>query len=137
MSTVERAREENREQAFSTISRRSFFVVVALLVSILLFSWILTYIIPQGQYERDENGMIIDGTFVQSAAKGIALWRVLTAPIRVFALEDAVTIIMISVFLLIMSGVFNLLEKTEGHYGQDIQIHRRTCHQSGRGSGLG
>jgi uncharacterized ion transporter superfamily protein YfcC len=32
----------------------------------------------------------------------------------VFASEDAVTIIMISIFLLIMSGVFNLLEKTDG-----------------------
>ena len=107
-------KEESHEQAFSTISRRSFFVVVILLLSIILFSWILTYIVPQGQYDRDESGMIIDGTFVQGPAKGIALWRVLTAPFRVFASEDALTIIMISVFLLIMSGVFNLLEKTEG-----------------------
>ena len=107
-------KEESHEQAFSTISRRSFFVVVILLLSIILFSWILTYIVPQGQYDRDESGMIIDGTFVQGPAKGIALWRVLTAPFRVFASEDALTIIMISVFLLIMSGVFNLLEKTDG-----------------------
>lgn len=111
---TKKTKEGNREQAFSTISRRSFFVVVVLLLAIILFSWIMTYIVPQGQYARDENGMIIDGTFVQSPAKGIALWRVLTAPLRVFISEDALTIIMISVFLLIMSGVFNLLEKTEG-----------------------
>lgn len=111
---TKKTKEGNREQAFSTISRRSFFVVVVLLLAIILFSWVLTYIVPQGQYERDESGMIIDGTFVQGPAKGIALWRVLTAPFRVFVSEDALTIIMISVFLLIMSGVFNLLEKTEG-----------------------
>ena len=46
--------------------------------------------------------------------EGIALWRVLTAPVRVFASEDALTIIMISLFLVIMSGVFNLLDKTGG-----------------------
>ena len=46
--------------------------------------------------------------------EGIALWRVITAPIRVFASEDGLTIIMISVFLLVMSGVFNLLDKTGG-----------------------
>ena len=114
MSATHKTNAECHEQAFSTISRRSFFVVVVLLLSIILFSWILTYIVPQGQYARDENGMIIDGTFVQGPAKGIALWRVLTAPFRVFVSEDAVTIIMISVFLLIMSGVFNLLEKTDG-----------------------
>jgi uncharacterized ion transporter superfamily protein YfcC len=34
--------------------------------------------------------------------------------VRVYASEDALTIIVISVFLLIMSGVFNLLEKTGG-----------------------
>ena len=114
MTKLHEHKGEGHEQAFSTISRRSFFVVVILLLSIILFSWILTYIVPQGQYDRDESGMIIDGTFVQSPAKGIALWRVLTAPFRVFVSEDALTIIMISVFLLIMSGVFNLLEKTEG-----------------------
>lgn len=42
------------------------------------------------------------------------MWRVITAPIRVFASEDALSIGMISIFLLIMSGVFNLLDKTGG-----------------------
>ena len=114
MISTHNHKEEGHEQAFSTISRRSFFVVVVLLLAIILFSWILTYIVPQGQYERDDHGMIIDGTFVQSPAKGTSLWRVLSAPFRVFVSEDALTIIMISVFLLIMSGVFNLLEKTDG-----------------------
>lgn len=46
--------------------------------------------------------------------EGVAAWRVLTAPVRVFASEDGLTIIMISIFLLVMSGVFNLLDKTGG-----------------------
>ena len=46
--------------------------------------------------------------------EGVAAWRVLTALVRVFASEDGLTIIMISIFLLVMSGVFNLLEKTGG-----------------------
>jgi uncharacterized ion transporter superfamily protein YfcC len=46
--------------------------------------------------------------------RGIAIWRVLTAPVRVFVSSDALTVIMISVFLLVMSGIFNLLEKTGG-----------------------
>ena len=45
---------------------------------------------------------------------GIAPWRVITAPIRVFASEDGLAIVMISIFLLVMSGVFNLLDKTGG-----------------------
>ena len=89
-------------------------VVVVLLAVIIALCGILTNFIPQGEYQRDEAGMIIDGTYQQLATKGIAFWRVITAPFRVFASEDAVTIIMISVFLLIMSGVFNLFEKTQG-----------------------
>ncbi len=81
---------------------------------ILAFCGALSYFIPQGSFERDEAGVIITDTYSRGPVSGIAIWRVLTAPIRVFASEDATTIIIISIFLLIMSGVFNLLEKTGG-----------------------
>ena len=85
-----------------------------MLIAILTFCSALSYFVPRGSFERDENGIIITGTYSQEGVKGIALWRVITAPFRVFASEDATTIIVISVFLLVMSGIFNLLEKTGG-----------------------
>ena len=93
---------------------KSFLTVVIILSSLLIISGILSYVIPQGSFQRDENDVIITDSFTPGEVKGIAIWRIITAPVRVFASEDAVTIIMISVFLLIMSGVFNLLEKTGG-----------------------
>ena len=81
---------------------------------ILLLSGSLSYFVPQGAFERDAGGNILPGTYEKGEVEGIPLWRVLTAPVRVFASEDAVTILMISVFLLVMSGVFHLLEKTGG-----------------------
>ncbi len=111
---IRNSKIEQKEEAFSHIGRKSFFVVVFLLLALITITAILTYCIPQGWYQRDEQGMIIDGTYRQGLVDGIALWRVLTAPFRVFVSSDSVTIIMISVFLLIMSGVFNLLEKTQG-----------------------
>lgn len=106
--------KKQKEEAFSHIGKKSFFVVVSLLLAIMAFVGFLTNVVPQGSYQRDEEGMIINGTFVQSGTKGIAFWRIITAPFRVFASSDGLTIIMISVFLLIMSGVFNLLDKTGG-----------------------
>ncbi len=103
-----------KQEAFSQINQKSFLFIVILLTAIIALCGILTNFIPQGAYQRDADGMIIDGTYQQLETKGIAFWRVITAPFRVFASEDAVTIIMISVFLLIMSGVFNLFEKTQG-----------------------
>ena len=103
-----------KEKAFSSISRRSFITVVSLLVAVLVLSGALSYVIPRGSYDYDESGLIIDGTFRKTGVEGIAFWRVFTAPVRVFVGEDALTIIMISIFLLVMSGVFNLIEKTGG-----------------------
>lgn len=103
-----------KEKAFSGISLRSFLTVVLVLVLILALCSGLSYVIPQGSFLRDAQGTILTDSYTKGDVSGIALWRVLTAPVRVFASEDAVTIIMISVFLLIMSGIFNLLEKTGG-----------------------
>ena len=91
----------------------------------------MSYIIPQGSFSRDDAGVIITGTYVQKQVSGIALWRVITAPIRVYASEDALTIIVISIFLLVMSGVFNLLDKTGGIKIFIAQIIRRLKDKGG------
>ena len=89
-------------------------MVAVLLLVILFFCGSLSYFIPQGAFQLDEAQNIIPGTYEKGAVEGIAFWRVITAPVRVFASEDSLTIIMISIFLLVMSGVFNLLDKTGG-----------------------
>ena len=107
-------KNNNEQKAFSNIGTRSFILVVLMLCAVLFVSGALSYFIPQGSFERNEAGVIINGTYTKGEVEGIAIWRIITAPVRVFASEDALTVIMISVFLLIMSGVFNLLEKTGG-----------------------
>ena len=106
--------KEKKEQVSANISLRSFILVVSILAAILVFCGSLSYFIPQGSFEADADGNIIPGTYQQGQTEGIAPWRVLTAPVRVFASEDGVTIIVISIFLLVMSGVFNLLDQTGG-----------------------
>ena len=113
-AVIERKTEVEKEKSFSNISVKSFLTVVSVLFTILLFCGALSYFVPQGSFLRDQNGVIITDSFTQKGIDGISFWRVLTAPARVFVSEDAITIIMISVFLLIMSGIFNLLEKTGG-----------------------
>ncbi len=88
--------------------------MAVLLLVVLFFCGSLSYFVPQGAFDRDIAGNIIPGTYQPGQVSGIAIWRIVTAPFRVFASEDALTIIMISIFLLVMSGVFNLLDKTGG-----------------------
>lgn len=120
-----------KEQAFSTINGKAFLTVTVILLAILLLSGILSYFVPQGTYERDATGAILMDTYVESGVLGIPFWRVLTAPIRVFATSDAITILAISIFLLIMSGVFNLLEKTGGIKAFIVQIMNRLQNRNG------
>lgn len=103
-----------KEKAFASIGLRSFLTVIVILCVLLAIAGSLSYFLPQGSYEKDAEGVIIEGSYKAGETVGIPIWRVLTAPLRVFASSDALTIIMISVFLLIMSGVFNILEKTSG-----------------------
>ncbi len=113
---IQTKQREKTEQhgAYSSISVRSFVTVAVLLLAVLVFCGSLSYFIPQGAFERDADQNIIPGTYQAGEVEGIALWRVITAPVRVFASEDGLTILMISIFLLVMSGVFNLLDKTGG-----------------------
>jgi len=120
-----------KEQAYSNISLRSFLTVAGILVAILVLCGSLSYCIPQGAFARDAHGNILPGTYTAGDVEGIALWRVLTAPVRVFASGDGLTIIMISIFLLVMSGVFNLLEKTGGIQTFIVSIMRRLRDRGG------
>lgn len=114
MNTVKEKTEEKSGTATLSIGFRSFITVVIILLAVLFVAGGLSYVIPQGSFSVDENGAIIPDTYVKGEVEGIAIWRIFTAPVRVFASEDALTVIMISIFLLIMSGVFNILEKTGG-----------------------
>ncbi len=114
MTKTNSPEKKQKEQAFSTINTKAFLSVVVILVSILLLSGLLSYFVPQGAYERDADGVILMDTYVKGEVAGIPFWRVLTAPVRIFTSSDAVTIIAISIFLLIMSGIFNLMDKTGG-----------------------
>ncbi len=109
---IKRVKPEGK--AASGVSVRAFLVVTAVLFAILFLCGSLSYLIPQGSFARDLDNNIIPGTYQAGEVKGIAFGRVLTAPVRVFASEDALSIIMISAFLLIMSGIFNILEETGG-----------------------
>jgi len=78
-----------KEQASSGISLRAFILVACVLLAILLLSGSLSYFIPQGEFLRDEGGNIIPETYQAGQIEGISFWKVLSAPVRVFASEDA------------------------------------------------
>ena len=112
--TQPKTETKNKEKAFSSIGLGSFLVVVIILTCALILSGTLSFFIPSGHFEYDEAGQIVIGSYVETGIQGYSPLKILTAPVRVFASEDGLTVAMISIFLLVMSGVFNLVEKTGG-----------------------
>ncbi len=107
--------KQTKEKAFSAINLRSFIIIVVILSLILLSVGVLTYIVPTGEYLLDENKNIIAGSFhYLNKEGGVPIWKIILAPVLVFASDAGLTIIMISLFLLVMSGCFNVMEKTGG-----------------------
>lgn len=97
------------------INKRSFITVCVILLSFMIISYILTFIIPHGYYpSQDEinNGAEIIYTPIEG--KGFSFWKFILSPVLVLGSDSGLTIIVVSLFLLILGGAFNVIDKTGG-----------------------
>ena len=99
-----------------TLSVKSFLSTVAILLSLMMLAGVLTQVLPQGTYERtvSEAGyeMIVDGSYhVLDNADKLPVWRWFTAPVEMLGDAQALTAIVIIVFILLVGGTFAILEK--------------------------
>ncbi len=104
----------NENKNLINISKKSFFSVLIILASLMVVAFILTYVIPQGEYLRDIDGNIIPDTFAFLAGENLSIWKLFTAPIEIFGSSDGITVIMICLFLFVLGGFFTVMEKTNG-----------------------
>ena len=105
----------NDVQSFGLkIGKKTFISTIAVLVCVMVFSFILTQVVPMGSYERAmEEGreVIVPGSYVAEEGARLPVWHLFAAPVEVFLGPDAVTGIMIIVFIMLIGGVFLILEK--------------------------
>ncbi len=99
----------------SKISVKSFITAIAVIFALMVATYILTFVIPAGEYPRYENAdgnMVIDTagefTFLEDH---IPFWKWLLSPVLLLGAEGGFTTIAVTVFLLVIGGVFNCLEK--------------------------
>ncbi|MGM9858569.1 MAG: Na+/H+ antiporter NhaC family protein [Bacilli bacterium] len=101
------------------ISKKSFISVVIILLSLIFISIGSTYLIPRGIFGTtiDSSGnSVVDYTNYISLtdAKGINILKGIFAPILVLFSKDGLTILMLSLFLLVISAVFQIMGDTNG-----------------------
>ncbi|MBO4216901.1 MAG: hypothetical protein J5940_03045 [Clostridia bacterium] len=106
------------EDRLVNISRRTFISVLILLFALIVVSVVLTYVIPKGEYET----AVVDGkevtrydTYVPLPdSAGIPVWKGLLSPFLILGSSDGLTLIMLSLFLLVIVGTFQAMNDNKG-----------------------
>lgn len=113
MSKNTEPKDPSAQGSALNISKRSFIIAIAIIFALMVMTYILTLIVPGGEYARtvDANGnTIIDtaGGF-RYVTGGLPFWKWLLSPFLVLGAEGNGTVIAVMVFLLVIGGVFNSL----------------------------
>ena len=104
------------QKAGAQISFKSFLQSVLILLVLMIAAGLLTRVVRPGHYLRQEvdgRQVIVPDSFTHEMVPGqdYPVWRWLTAPIEVLWGPDALTIITIILFLLMVGVAFAVLEK--------------------------
>ena len=97
------------------LSTKTFIQVVALLFALMLVAIILTYVIPKGRFRVDADGCIDYLAYEEiKGAGGIPIHKGLLAPVLVFFSDNGLTLIMLSLFLLVIFAAFQVMNDVGG-----------------------
>lgn len=116
-----------QQKAGAQISRKAFIQSFLILLALMLLAGVLTRVVPAGQYTRtivDGREVIDPASFRYTPAPEYPVWRWVTAPLEVLWGTDAVTIITIILFILIVGVAFALMDKSlvlQAAVGQIVQ----------------
>ncbi len=107
--------EENKdvkqeEQSGLKLNVKTILGVCAILLVIMAIAGVLTQTVPRGLFDRDAEGMIIDGTYHEIDFK-LPIWKIIASPVLVFASENITTGIAIVLFIVLLGGTFLILDK--------------------------
>lgn len=106
---------KEKEKKGLNISAKSFITATVIIFVLMVLTYVVTFIIPGGEFARtlDAKGnSVIDTaggfTYVEG---GIPFWKWLLSPILVLGAEGSGSLIAVIVFLLVLGGVFNSLDR--------------------------
>lgn len=96
------------------ISVKSFMTAIAVILVLMVLTYILTFLIPGGEYARvtDDSGNTVlapEAGFAYVEG-GLPFWKWLLSPLLILGSEGSGTLLAVIAFLLVIGGVFNSLE---------------------------
>ena len=115
-----------KKKTLINISKKTFLSVSALLVGLLAFSIILTYVVPKGDFGTMSDGSVNYLQYIpRDSQKGISIVRGIFAPVLVFFSSDGLSLIMLSLFLFVISSAFQVMNDVGGIKALVVSISER------------
>lgn len=97
------------------ISTKTFIEVTLFLLVIMIAAIVLTYVIPKGEFGVLPNGDTDYSVYTKlEGEKGISIAKGLLAPFLVFASDNGLTLIMLSIFLTVIFAAFQVMNDVGG-----------------------
>ncbi len=97
------------------IGAKTFISVLIMLFMLMVVAIVLTYVLPKGQFGVNADGTENYGEYTRiDGAGGINVLKGIFAPILMLGTSDGVNVIMLSVFLLVISGAFQVMNDVYG-----------------------
>lgn len=96
------------------ISVRSFLTALLMLFGLMVLTYVLTFFIPGGEFQRvtvDGKKQVLPDTFAYTQGN-IPFWKWLLSPVLVLGADGGGTMVAIIVFLLVIGGVFHCMDKS-------------------------
>ncbi|MBR4658348.1 MAG: hypothetical protein IKP26_03730 [Clostridia bacterium] len=105
----------NENGSLVDLSAKTFIQVTALLLTLMIAAIVLTYAIPKGSFGANADGSVNYLEYERiEGASGIPIWKGLLAPILVFLSDNGLTLIMLSLFLLVIFAAFQVMNDVGG-----------------------
>jgi uncharacterized ion transporter superfamily protein YfcC len=103
------------EKSGAQISQKAFIQSLLILLALMIVAGVLTLVIPAGRYQRiqvDGRETLVPDSFALTAKPDYPIWRWFTAPLEVVAGPDGLTVIVITVFILMVGVAFAIMDKS-------------------------
>jgi uncharacterized ion transporter superfamily protein YfcC len=104
-----------QQKSGAQISQKAFIQSLLILLALMITAGILTLVIPAGQYQRvevDGRETLVPDSFALTEKPDYPIWRWFIAPLEVVTGSDGLTVIVITVFILMVGIAFAVMDKS-------------------------
>ena len=102
--------EKHKKKAGLHISSKTVYGIAGILVAILFLAGMLTQVLPRGQFDLDENGSVIAGTYQEMPDYKLPIWKIAASPVLAFTESTALTGLAIIAIIMLVGGTFLILD---------------------------